>query len=189
MSTHPPRAGQQSSLGLAARFGAGLLLGLIVACTSSSNQPPARPLYDGVYVGGDYPYGCVVTGTYRATYPERWDFLRFYADGTVIEEVGPLFITPSNSRKFLTKENKHANRRGSWSVDGNRISFVTTVGGGESAPNSKQVDGEPIHSSGRIKGDRLILKRRGGDAESGHGCLGDHGKSAEYVFHPYGSGM
>jgi hypothetical protein len=44
---------------------------------------------------------------------------------------------------------------------------------------------DPIRSSGRIEGDRLILKRHRPDAESGTWWSKIAGESVEYRFRPY----
>jgi hypothetical protein len=159
-----------------------LFVALLSGCATTSHTSPARLRYDGVYIGGDYPYGCVENGNLREFYPELWDFLRFYPDGTVIEEIAPMFITPSNSRKYLTKENNHANRRGTYSVDGNRISIVTSV--------PKRVGDQPaaanaIRSTGRIDGDYLRLKKYGRERNSNIPWYKNWGRNEDYRFYPY----
>jgi hypothetical protein len=160
-----------------------ILAVFITGCAAvTSNRPPSKLRFDGVYSGGNYPYGCVVNGSLREFYPKLWDLLRFYPDGTVIEESGAMFLTPSNSETLMAKENRYAKRRGNYTVEGNRISFVTTEHKGNGRTS---IATDPIRSSGRIEGDRLILKRHRPDAESGTWWSKIAGESVEYRFRPY----
>lgn len=156
---------------------------LLAGCSeTTSPTPPARLRSDGVYAGGKYPFGCVENGNLREFYPELWDLLRFYPDGTVIEESGAMFLTPLNSKRTMARENPHARRRGKYTVEGNRISFVTAEPKGNGRTS---IATNPIRSSGRIDGDRLILKRHRPDAEEGTWWSKITGESVEYRFQPY----
>ena len=55
----------------------------VAGCAApTSKTSPLRLRFDGVYAGGNYPYGCVENGNLREFYPKLWDLLLFYSDGT-----------------------------------------------------------------------------------------------------------